>query len=315
MTVCGASAWLLYTIGTGSAFAQEVKLEHLPDEREVLILVGGRMFTVYRFGAGFQTKPIFYPVLTTDGRSVNRGFPMESIPGEPTDHPHQRSLFFAYGNVNGVDFWNEQEGSGIVHREIAHLEGGRRGLLKILLDWRMPDGSVVLKEVRTVRFGGEPGVRWLDQESVLTAQEEPVTFGDSKEGMFAIRVTPSLQERGGVGEYESAFGSLGEAEVWGRRAPWVALRGEVEGGPVTLAIFDHPSSEQHPAHWHARGYGLFSVNPLGRKEFDQDAGALNRRLEPGESLRFRYRFLLYEEAAERERLSCDYEAFASNGFN
>lgn len=121
-----APAVLILT-STGMAVAQDVTVEHRPEERQVLIRVDDRLLTVYRFGEDFPAKPILYPVMTSDGRMINRGFPMEAIPGEPTDHPHQKSLFFAYGNVNGVDFWNEQEGSGIVHREIARLEGGGRG--------------------------------------------------------------------------------------------------------------------------------------------------------------------------------------------
>lgn len=315
MTVCGVLAWLLHPIGAGSVFAQHVGLEHLPDQEEVRIQVDGRLFTVYRHGEGFSSKPVFYPVLTSDERMVNRGFPMEAIPGEPTDHPHQKSLFFAYGDVNGVDFWNEQEGSAIAHREIARMEGGREGLLEVLLDWVMPDGEVVLDETRIVRFGAGEKVRWIDQESVLTARGREVVLGDSKEGLFAIRVAASLQEAGGSGRYEDAFGRETESEVWGRRSPWMALRGEVEGSPVTLAIFEHPSSAQHPGRWHARGYGLFSANPLGRKEFDADAEPLNHRLEPGESLRFRYRLVVYEGSTDRERLNRDYKAFAANSID
>ena len=42
----------------------------------------------------------------------------------------------------------------------------------------------------------------------------------------------------------------------------------VDGKPVAILIFDHPSSYNHPPRWHARGYGLFAVNPFGLKDFE-----------------------------------------------
>ena len=49
----------------------------------------------------------------------------------------------------------------------------------------------------------------------------------------------------------------------------------------------------YPAYWHARGYGLFSVNPLGRKIFSRGAEELNFSLKPKESVTFRYRIVIH----------------------
>jgi hypothetical protein len=86
----------------------------------------------------------------------------------------------------------------------------------------------------------------------------------------------------------------------------VALSGQVEGHHVTVAIFGHPTSENHPSYWHARAYGLFSVNPFGRKDFVPDREPLNRRLAAYESFHFRYKVMVYEGRVGKERIDEDY---------
>jgi len=78
---------------------------------------------------------------------------------------------------------------------------------------------------------------------------------------------PRLDNTGVTGRYLASDGTTGEA-VWGTSGPWMALTGVVNGAPVTVAILDHPSSYNHPTYWHARGYGLFAANPIGRHAFD-----------------------------------------------
>jgi hypothetical protein len=40
-------------------------------------------------------------VLATNGTPLTRSFPKKEIGGEDHDHPHHRSLWFAYSDVNG----------------------------------------------------------------------------------------------------------------------------------------------------------------------------------------------------------------------
>ena len=48
----------------------------------------------------------------------------------------------------------------------------------------------------------------------------------------------------------------------------------------------------YPSYWHARGYGLFAINPLGRKVFSNGKEQFNLTLEPGESVTFRYKVVI-----------------------
>ncbi len=81
----------------------------------------GKPFTEYRAASG--SKPIFFPLIGPTGDSYTRAFPMEAIPGEDHDHPHQRSCWFTHGRVNGIDFWSEGAKAGNIketHRSYRH---------------------------------------------------------------------------------------------------------------------------------------------------------------------------------------------------
>ena len=74
----------------------------------------GKLVTSYLYkpecGYQFVSKPYFYP-LNLDSISLSR--PVTRT-GEPDpadlDHPHHRSLWVAFGDVNGAEIWNEPEG-------------------------------------------------------------------------------------------------------------------------------------------------------------------------------------------------------------
>src|SRR6266571_3480139 len=61
---------------------------------------------------------------------------------------------------------------------------------------------------------------------------------------------------------------------------------------ITLAVLDNPKNVGFPTYWHARGYGLFSANPLGQEVFSNGKEKLNFTLESKQSVTFRYRLLL-----------------------
>ena len=66
-----------------------------------------------------------------------------------------------------------------------------------------------------------------------------------------------------------------------------------------MAILDHPENPRHPVRWHARGYGLFAANPWGLSVFTNDKsqdGSMT--LDPGKSLRYRYRVIIHPGDAE-----------------
>lgn len=301
-TSCILSLSLTWIQGT-----QGVRLNHVGEQQRVDVSINGRFFTSYQYGSQFRDKPVFYPVLSPRGNRINRGFPIgDDIPGESQDHPHHASLFFAFGAVNGLDFWSPEGKRHIQHQKVTTLGEGQEGLLGLLLQWIDPEAGPVLLENRQVIFGGTEDAHWMDHRILLTALQSRVVFGETKEGFFALRVADSLREEGGQAQYLSAFGWKTSQRIWGTRAPWVALQGQVSGEEVTIVIFDHPSTENHPSYWHARAYGLFAANPFGRKDFVKGAEPVDRPLQHGESFRFRYRLVVYHGKQSKDRLDADY---------
>jgi hypothetical protein len=292
-------------------------------ERKVEVLVDGKLFTAYIYPETIA-KPVLYPIKSAQGNDLTRGFPLEPRAGERVDHPHHIGIWFNYGDVNGLDFWNnsdaipEDKKSGygsIVHTEILSTKESREGAeLEVAADWVAPDGRILLKETTQFVFSAEGDKRVIDRITTLTAHGQEVSFTDNKEGMLGIRVArelehpsdkpeiftdasgiatavPTLNNEGVTGMYRSSEGIEGD-DVWGTRGKWVNLMGEIKGEKLSLAIIDHPNNPGYPTYWHARGYGLFAANTLGQKAMSGGKEELNFKLADGESVTFRYRIVV-----------------------
>ena len=221
-----------------------------------------------------------------------------------------RSLWFAHGDVNGYNFWANEDSQGatgkgkgkIVLQGAAKLTGGKKqGAIEASFAWQTPNGEVLLREDRRMTFYSEPGLRTIDFDITLSPQQQ-VTFGDTKEGTFSMRLAAALEEAQPkdiaepkrTGKMVNAQNKIGEKNVWGKRSEWVDYSGVLEGAPVGVAILDHPSNPRFPAYWHTRAYGLFGANIFGLHDFENDKsrdGSLTIR--PGQPLRFRYRVVIH----------------------
>ena len=282
------------------------------DTNKIDILVGGNLFTTYRYGSEL-TKPILYPVKSPSGIVLTRGFPFEKIPGESNDHPHHTGIFFTYDKVNHDGFWNNTTSPPqIKHIKTTKMENGQ---LSTISHWVGKSGKQLLEEKRDMVFSAEANQYATDFNITLTAQDEKIVFGDTKEGMFAIRVADWLREDKGTGKYLDSDGNIGEPNIWGKKATWVRLEGQKDGKTIGIAIFNHPASANYPTYWMARGYGLFSANPLGQLDFLKGTNVenpqpLNFTLYPGQSALFKFRMIIYEGQKSAEQLEREFQSFA-----
>jgi len=288
----------------------------------ISVEIKGKPFTQFFIGPE-TNKPYLHPLRSASGKIVTRGYPMDDIPGESRDHPHHRGLWFSHGDVNGFDFWgNEKRGpkfGRIVLAKIDGLSDGKdSGSIDATFDWRDPAGAVLLTEVRHMTFYGQTKTRTIDFDITLTAREKAI-FGDTKEGTFALRLTSALEEPHSgapaepprTGHMVDSQGREGEKQIWGKRADWADYYGVVDGEPLGIAIFDHPSNPRHPTYWHARSYGLFAANIFGLHDFENDKsknGSLT--LAPGETLRFRYRVVIHPGDVRSAHIARLYEDYA-----
>jgi hypothetical protein len=292
--------WLA-VLGAGTVWAQ---FEVNNEGNVVTVLIDGALFTQYHTCSG--NKPILWPVIGPSGQEMTRGFPMrQAVEGESSDHVHHRSIWFGHGDVNGIDFWSEQINSGqIVHREFLRLDGSPHPVIVTRNDWVDADGEKICSDVRSVAFGlGKQG-RWIDFDIRITADaDKPVTFGDTKEGMFGVRVASSIKVDADPGGHIVNNLEMTDKDAWGKAASWVDYHGPIGDQTVGIAIFNHPGSFRFPSYWHVRTYGLFAANVFGLHNFknshDVDG---SHTLQPGESLTFFYRVLLHQGDEQEGRI-------------
>ena len=309
--------------------------------RRVDVIVDGRPFTSYIWPE-MLTKPVLYPLRTSKGTIVTRGFPLDPRAGERVDHPHHSGYWLNYGNVNGVDFWNnsvaltaeQRTKMGTIRQQrVTQAASGKdRGKLSVETDWIMPDGQTILHEATTFVFQAGPNLRVIDRITTLTALDSRVVFHDDKEGMIGLRVRRELEQpsteplvftdssgrpttvkvldnTGVTGQYRSSEGKTGDA-VWGTRGRWTMLTGKVGDELIALVMLDHPRNVGFPTYWHARGYGLFAANPLGQEVFSNGKEKLNFTLEPKHSVTFRYRLLIVSGPTTPDQVEQQYRRFA-----
>lgn len=300
-----------------------VELVRNDADKKVDVFIDGRLFTSYLYSKTFK-KPVLYPLMTAGGAYVTRGFPLKSRPGERTDHPHHVGLWFNYGDVNGLDFWNNSESipneekssyGTIRHRKINNISSGdSKGELKVTLEWVNAEGELLLEENTTFLFSGKEKKRKIDRITKLTAPDKDISMKDNKEGMLGLRVARELEHDGDNGDvtglYRSSEGLKG-VEVWGTRGKWMNLSGLINNDSLSVAIFDHPDNVGYPTYWHARGYGLFAANPLGQKALSEGKEELNFKLPVGESVIFKHRIVVYSgEKITAEQINKDWEDFS-----
>jgi len=309
-------------IFAAATMAQIVKIDERKGGSRIDILVDGRLFTAYRWGGDFY-RPALYPIMSAGGNFLTRGFPFETRDGDTVDHPHQVGSWLAHASVNGIDFWNsskfrspkEMEKMGrIEHKKVVSKHAkGNVASLATEATWVTPNGKVIINERTRYTFGAKGTERWIDRDTILTAADGDVIFGDNKDGFFGLHLASELEQDDqsevkvtnalGVlstgrprellsGKYWNSEGRHTEKEIWGTRGKWAAVSGHIGYENVTLAIFDHPQNPLSPTRMMVRGYGLFALNPFGQKQFDPSLPEASFTLKAKHSIRFRYRILI-----------------------
>jgi hypothetical protein len=335
------AAIVAFFVSTGSPAQDHVAVSVDESRREVEVFIDGKPFTSYIWPTTLK-KPVLYPIRTASGTVITRGFPLEPRLGERVDHPHHAGLWFTYEDVNGLDFWNNSDAikpedahkmGTILHHSIVFAKSGQQGELDVEEDWVTPDNKVLLKERTHFVFRGDAEYRSIDRITTLTALDSKVDFPDAKDGMLGLRVIRALEipsnkaevftdtngrpttvaklDNADVnGTYLTSEGKKGD-DAWGTRGRWCNLSGVVGTEPVTISILDHPGNPGFPSYWHARGYGLFAVNPLGQKAFSNGKEQLNFSLAPHASVTFRYRILISSATVTPEASEAAYKEFAA----
>lgn len=342
-----AALGILVALPLAASSQNDVKVAPDAAQHRVDITIDGKTFTSYIWPTTLK-KPVLYPIIDADGVTITRGWPLAPRPGERTDHPHHDGLWFNYSNVNGFDFWNNSDaipserapkmGTIVFNKIASYKSGTTQGELVTDSTWIDGNGHPILADTTRYIFAHDGSTRSIDLIVTLRALDH-VVFHDDKDGLLGLRVArwlESPEEKGGTftdsngvatpvasaenlagvapptGEYLTSEGVKGEA-VWSTRGRWCSLTGHNESGhTVTIAIFDHPGNVGYPTYWHARGYGLFAANALGRHMFDPKQTSLDFSLERGQSVTFHYRVVIYTGAPSPKVLNQESDEFVSS---
>src|SRR5215510_64245 len=226
-------AALMLFLAAVPAFPQ-VRIDVAPDR--IAVTIDGRLFTALNTDARVR-KLYLHPVLTASGKRVTRAFPMETVEGESTDHPHQRGIWIGAERVSGVDFWENEPSyqkpaiGSVVFRDVTDVRSGAEGAFTMHADWVMPTGETAIVETRTMTFHGRPdGQRVMDIDLRLAARRQ-LTFDDNHDAILGLRLATAFEEGHG-GHAVNAEGITGWERLRGSRSPWVDWHADLDGEKV-----------------------------------------------------------------------------------
>jgi len=257
---------------------------------------------------GSGRKPFIRTLVGPSGRNM--------LDAPAADHAHHLGIWWGHGDVNGIDFYLELPRDDLPAGRIEHVEfseivddAPRFGFTE-QLEWRGPDGEVVIGEARSLLVDFTEDLRYtVDLESTYTAMGA-ITFGDTKESVLpGIRPASQLTVHGGATMVNS-HGGVSEAEVMGQPAAWVDVTGTRPGlywKNVTegIACFDHPSNPHHESTWFARDYGV--ISPFEGHHF-LGGGVMAE----GETLHTRHRLFVHKGDAETADVAAAYHDYAAS---
>jgi hypothetical protein len=289
---------LVFAFTAASFGATPVTFDRQGDQ--VTVKIGDAPFAVYNFSKELP-KPFFSPVYDPNGTIISR--PLEN----PEDHKHHKGIWVSIDEVNDIKFWAEAGKIENVSIQSHDSTDAGPATLNVVNHWLGEDGKPVVIETTTISIFQN---RLMIYDIVFTAPAGPVTFGDTKEGLFGFRMINSMREKEG-GKVVNAEGKRGTAECWGQASAWVDYYGEAEGKIAGVTIMDHPGNFR-PSRYHVRDYGLFTISPFGEKAYTRGVSdAEPVVIEKGESLRLRYGIYFHSGDTSEGKVAEAYQQFLS----
>lgn len=254
-------------------------------------------------------KPFLYPIRTTSGKVLSRGWPIEPREGDSNDHVWHRGFWYGHGSISGADFWREQGRDKTARLVLKAKPRVEKSHIAMDLSMTPPNGKPIGSMRQEYRFHDDGKLRTMDTTiTIMSDAGQPLVFGDTDDGGFAFRLSEAFREDKGA-RLRNPDGLAGTKNIWGKPAKWVDYSASIEGGNAGVAMFDHPSNLRHPTRWHARPYGLNAANPFATKSFDKTSATDGSYTLPaGERLTLRYRVVIYEGSPDIDRLYSEFAA-------
>jgi hypothetical protein len=249
-----------------------------------------------------QKYPYVYPLI-----GPLTGLPMTEETGMP--YAHHRSLFFACDRINGLDFWHAHAKGGSTISKKLEFSRVEKDFVELTnhCDWTRDDGTVLLRDKRTLVVRHVPRRHTLVDWDIEWEAVAPVTIGKSNHSLFSMRAARDLTPVGG-GTLVDADGRNGEKATNGTPSAWCCFYGPRAGLPKEMVegicLMDHPSNPWAPTPWFTRDYGFASPTPLN---FIKKPVAM----QPGAPLRFRYRVVVHTGSPAQAGIADLYRQFSA----
>ena len=239
-------------------------------------------------------KPYIDELRTPSGRNILRD--------APWDHLHHHGLMFAV-RVGDCNFWEEvDENHG---KQITTQIHSDDNSVESALDWHAPGTGTLLKEVRNISVRPGGNVTLLDWHSTLTAVADTVLGGRTYYGL-GMRFLEEMDKGGrffnDTGNHDSEI-IRGDERLTCCR--WMAYTAKLDGQPVTVALFAHPSNPKPML-----AFTMGDVNSA----FAYLSGTMNLHREPvslktGETFSVKYRIAVWDGEVLPETVEAKYQEF------
>jgi len=285
----------------------EAKGMRVATDRDIVsITTGERILMRYRY-KDVPYKPYVDQLFSPSGMNI--------LLDAPPDHLHHHGLMYAV-TVNGVNFWEEQQAPGRqVHLRFGDVKVDSRSDAPFAgfseqLDWKNPQsGELLLAEERCIEASclTEPKVTLLTWQSAFKPAEgkESVTLTGSHYHGLGLRFIRSMDATGKFRNADGKPGKVFRGDERLVRSRWCAYTAKAEGKTVTVAMFDHPKNERHPATW-------FTMT----KPFAYLSATLNLHEQPlkvvsGKPLVLRYAVAIWDGQAETDEIESVYKSWTA----
>lgn len=248
----------------------------------------------------------------------------------PDDHPWHHGLWFTIKFVDGVNYWEELGGHGVLlHRDdppVAAAEeapaagddagpdGNGAGVTVAgWIDWLDPDGtSVPIRELcrLTHRPRGDDAYAIdvaveLHARRALTLDREPFNGLWGGYSGLTFRGRPDLVDT----VITLADGPRSD-RVLGEPSPWLDLSGTVEGVDAGILLMDDPRNPRHPVPWYVSTRAA-TYGDDGWSNFANAALLWNEPLllAAGEILTLRHRVVVHDGRWDGARAEAEWQAW------
>lgn len=230
---------------------------------------------------------------------------LEAEASKTYDHVHHKGIWTSIDEVNDIRYWAEKGTIRNAGVEV-NVESGDPAVFTVTNHWLGNDEQPLL--IETTQIAVFPN-RLLSYDTTFQAVGQPVTFNDTKEGLFGIRLPNEMRESAAGGPVVGSNGDVGSKALWGRTMSWIDYTGPVAGRLCGVAIMDHPENFR-PSRYHVRDYGLFSISPFGESSYTNGASVAKPfTLEADKTVRLRYGLYVHTGDTAAAHVADAYQQF------